>query len=314
METEESTMAWTESDIPDLSGKTAIVTGANSGLGFETARMMAENGATVVMACRDLKKGRKAREKIEDGDESADLRVMELDLASLDSIHSFASRYREGFESLDILVNNAGVMMIPWKTTEFEFEYQFGVNHLGHFALNSKLIDVIKSTEGSRVVSLTSLYHEKAEMDFEKFNSVEHYDRQRAYADSKMADLMFVEELNRRFNRENVDSKAAAAHPGYASTNLQKRAGRGYGGFVGAKLAGLMNRTIGQPAEKGALNTMYAATNPEIEGGELIGPNGWKRMRGYPEVQEPDDRAQDIELRERLWSYSEKALDIKFEV
>lgn len=307
-------MAWTESDIPDLSGKNAVVTGANSGLGFETARMLSENGATVVMACRSIEKGRKAREKIEDEESSVDLRVMELDLASLDSVHSFAMKYMDSFDTLEVLVNNAGVMMIPWRTTEFGFEYQFGVNHLGHFALNAKLMDLVKQTEDSRVVSLTSLYHREAEMDFEKFNSVEHYDRKRAYSDSKMANLMYAKELNRRFENEGIDSRAAAAHPGYAATNLQKRAGRGYGGFVGAQLAGLMNRALGQPAEQGALNTVYAATERSIEGGELVGPDGWKKWRGSPEVQEPDPRANNIELREKLWNYSERQLDIRLDV
>lgn len=307
-------MVFTEASIPDLSAKVAVVTGANSGIGFETARMLAGNGASVVVACRSVEKGREACRRIEDIHSTADLRVMELDLASLDSIHGFAESFREAFDSLHVLVNNAGVMWLPWSQTDFGFEYQFGVNYLGHFYLTSRLIDTLETTDSSGVVNITSVLHEDAEMDLGRLNSRKDYDRKRAYADSKMAQLMFAKELDKRFKDKGIGSKAVAAHPGYADTKLTKKAASSYAGLIGAKFASIWNKLRGQPPEKGALNTLYAATHPDIEGGELVGPDGRKKLQGSPEVQDCDPRAEDAQMRSDLWEFSEEKLGTIFEL
>lgn len=305
-------MDWTEDEIPELKGKTAIITGANSGLGFETAKQLAKNGAKVVMACISEEEGDKAREEIINlGVEEAPV-VMEIDLASTGSIEEFAEKFRSKFDRLDILVNNAGVMMIPWRQTEFGFEYQFGVNFLGHFKLNSELFEVLEKTQNSRVISVTSLFHKRAEMNFEVLNSKEEYDRVRAYADSKMALMIYTLELDEMFKIAGIDSKAVAAHPGYAATDLHKKAGDSFGGELGERMAGFMNRFVAQPPEKGALPILYAATDETLEGGEMVGPGGFKAIRGSPEVQQPDTRALDKQMREKLWSFSEKVMGIDF--
>ena len=303
-------MNWNTADMESLKGKVAVVTGANSGLGFETAKELARKKCEVVMACRDHDKASEARNKIEKELRDPDLRIIELDLADLNSINDFARRFREKYDRLDLMVNNAGVMHLPFKRTEFGFEYQFGVNHLGHFYLNSRLIDMIEETEDSRVVCVSSLLHKKAELEFDELNSEEDYDRKTAYGDSKMANLMHALELDKRFKEKDIDSKAIAVHPGYSDTNLQTRAAGNHLKKAGTKL---MNKVAAQSAEKGALPTLYACA-AELEGGEFIGPDGFKQMRGYPTEVEPDERAEDKELRERLWEFSEDELGISFQI
>lgn len=306
-------MSWTAENMDSLDGKVAVVTGANSGLGFETTKKLAEKGCEVVMACREHDKASEARNEIEKELRDPDLRIIELDLADLNSINDFARRFEEKYDRLDLMVNNAGVMHIPFSRTEFGFEYQFGVNHLGHFYLNSQLIDIIKETEDSRVISISSLLHRSAKLDFEDMNEEESYDKKTAYADSKMANLMYAKELNRKFEEKDVDSKAIAVHPGYSDTNLQMRAAKTTGGKL--KLLGMraMNKVLAQPAEKGALPTLYACSE-DLEGGEFVGPDGFKEMRGNPTVVQPDERAEDEELREKLWKFSEEELGINFSV
>jgi NAD(P)-dependent dehydrogenase (short-subunit alcohol dehydrogenase family) len=265
------------------------------------------------MACRDREKANEARNRLEEELRTPDLRIIELDLADLNSINDFARKFREKYDRLDFMVNNAGVMQIPWKRTDFGFEYQFGVNHLGHFALNAQLIDLIEETEDSRVISVSSLLHRKAEMNFDLLNSEEDYDRSRAYADSKMANLMYARELDKRFKENNIDSKAFSAHPGYSDTNLQINSARKTGGLL--KLAGmkLANKVIAQSPEKGCLPILYGLTE-DLDGEEFIGPSGFKEIRGSPEIVEPDERANDEELRAKLWEFSEEELGIDFSI
>lgn len=306
-------MNWTTEDMDSLDGKVAVVTGANSGLGFHTTKNLAKKGYEVVMACRDHGKASEARYEIEQELRDPDLRIIELDLADLNSINDFARRFKEKYNRLDLMVNNAGVMHIPFRRTEFGFEYQFGVNHLGHFYLNSQFIDMIKETVDSRVISVSSLLHRSAELNFEGMNDEDSYDKKTAYADSKMANLMYAKELNRKFEEKDIDSKAFAVHPGYSDTNLQMRAAKTTGGKL--KLLGMkaMNRAVAQSAEKGALPTLYACTE-SLEGGEFIGPDGFKEMRGSPTIVQPDKRAEDEGLRQKLWKFSEEDLGINFSV
>jgi NAD(P)-dependent dehydrogenase (short-subunit alcohol dehydrogenase family) len=306
-------MPWKKEDMPDLDGKVAVVTGANSGLGYETARALAEKNCEVVLACRNHDKANKARNKIEKEFRDPDLRIIELDLADLSSVNDFARRYREKYDRLDFMVNNAGVMHLPFRRTDFGFEYQFGVNHLGHFYLNSQLMELIEDTEDSRVVCVSSLLHKKAELEFDSLNDRESYNKKTAYADSKMANLLYAKELDSRFKQEEIDSKAVAVHPGYSDTNLQIRAAKTAGGKL--KLAGMkaMNKVVAQSAEKGALPTLHGCT-AELEGGEFIGPDGFKEIRGNPTQVEPDPRAENQELRQELWKFSEEELGINFEV
>ena len=305
-------MSWSRDEIGSLDGKVAIITGANSGIGFEAAKTLADKNAEVILACRSKEKADNARSRIEEVVKDPDLRIIELDLGDLNSIIGFAGRFKEKYDQLDILVNNAGVMMIPFQRTEFGFEYQFGVNHLGHFALTSNLMDLIKKTENSRVVCVSSGLHKSAKLNWVEINKEDSYDKKTAYGDSKMANLMFAKSLDEKFKENNIDSIAVAVHPGYADTNLQIRSAKTTGGRL--KLAGMKtaNKILAQSAEDGAMPTLYGCTS-NLEGGEFIGPSGFMEMRGSPQIVEPDKRAKDKKLREKLWKFSEKQLDMKFE-
>ena len=306
-------MSWTRENIGSIDGKVAVVTGANSGIGFEAAKTLADKGAEVVMACRVKTKADEARSRIEKDVQDPDIRIIELDLADLNSVNNFSRRFNEKYDRLDILVNNAGVMHIPFKRTDFGFEYQFGVNHLGHFVLTSNLMEVLEETENSRVVCVSSALHKKAELDFHSMNEEESYDKGTAYADSKMANLMFAKSLNKRFEKNDIDSIAVAVHPGYAATNLQIKSAKSTGGKL--KVAGFkaLNKVVAQSAEDGAMPTLYGATE-DLDGGEFIGPSGFMEMRGSPKIVEPDERANNEELREELWEFSEEELGMKFEL
>lgn len=305
-------MSWTAEDIPDLEGKVSIVTGANSGIGFATTKLLAENGSKVVMACRNERKAKRAKEQIEAKDDTAELDVMVVDLANRSQIKVFSSNFEEKYERLDIMINNAGVMHTEFKRTDFGFEYQFGVNFLGHFLLNSELVDLIKETGGSRVVSVSSLLHRDAEMNFDKLNSEEEYDRKRAYADSKMAMILYASELQRRFEREEIDSKSVPVHPGFVDTPLHDKAASNMEGKIYPLAYRGAARTMAQSPEKGALPSLYAATAEGVEGGEFIGPGGFREMRGNPTEVEPDGRAEDEELASKLWEYAEKQVETEF--
>ena len=291
----------------------AIITGANSGIGFHATKKLAGKGLEVVMACRNHDKATQARKEIEEELRDPDLRIIELDLADLNSINDFARRFRENYDRLDLMVNNAGVMHLPFRRTEFGFEYQFGVNHLGHFYLNSQLVDLIKETEASRVVTVSSLLHKKGELNFEQLNDEESYDKNLAYGDSKLANLLYAKELDKRFKENEIDSKSIAVHPGYSDTQLQKKSFTESGNKIGLLVGKAMNFALAQSAESGSQPTVYACLQ-ELEGGEFIGPDGFKQMRGKPTEVEPDERANNEELRTRLWDYSEDELGINFEL
>ena len=303
---------WTSKDIPDLDGKKVIVTGANSGLGFEASKMFAEKNAHVVMACRSLEKGKKARKKIERKVGEVSLEVRKIDLASLESIKDFAQEYKANNDSLDVLCNNAGVMAIPRSETKDGFEKQFGINHLGHFALTGHLIDLLLDTEGSSVVTQSSGLHENGDIDFDDLMMEENYDKWDAYAQSKLANVLFGYELDRKL--ENKEVKSVVCHPGYASTDLQYKGPREEGSKIRLGLMKLANTFVAQSARKGALSMMYASTSNDIEGGEYVGPTGLANMRGYPGVQESSDISYDRDVAKALWTRSEDMTGLRFDL
>jgi NAD(P)-dependent dehydrogenase (short-subunit alcohol dehydrogenase family) len=296
---------WTTADIPDLSGKVAIVTGANSGIGYETALELAQKGATVVMACRSLLKAESAANEIRQTNPSGEVVVMKLDLGDLDSVRDFAAAFQARYDRLDLLINNAGIMVPPYGKTAQGFETQIGVNHLGHFALTGLLLDVLLRTSQSRVVTVSSGSHRFGQMDFADL----HWERKTykpnpAYGQSKLANLLFTYELQRKLAAAGRDTIAVAAHPGWTETNLQQHSG----------LASFLNPFFAQPQPMGALPTLRAAVDPSADGGEYYGPAGFMEMRGYPVVVESNEASHNLADARRLWQVSERLTGVTFEL
>ncbi|WP_415378724.1 oxidoreductase [Halosimplex sp. TS25] len=306
---------WTLADAPDLSGKTVVVTGANSGIGYEATGMFAVKGATVVMACRSTDRGDRAANEIRAEITDPDLDVRECDLADLASVESFADSVREDYDELHVLCNNAGVMAIPRSETADGFETQFGVNHLGHFVLTGHLLDRIVETPGeTRVVTQSSGVHERGEIDFADLDHEDAYGKWEAYAQSKLANLLFAYELQRRLDAADIeDTLSAACHPGYADTELQGRGPEQEGSTIKRYAMTALNAVFAQSAEKGALPLIYAATAPEVDGGDYVGPGGLFGMRGYPEKQRSSDASYDRADAERLWTVSTERTGVTYQ-
>jgi NAD(P)-dependent dehydrogenase (short-subunit alcohol dehydrogenase family) len=301
---------WSLTDIPDLTGRTAVVTGANSGIGFRTAVELARRGAEVTLAARDRERGATALGRLRAEVPDAAAALAALDLAGLDSVRAFAEAYQP--DGLDLLVNNAGVMAVPLRLTPDGFESQFGTNHLGHFALTGLLLPRLLARPGARVVTVTSSVHRRGSLDFGNLDAERGYRKWPAYAQSKLANLLFTFELQRRADAAGADLAAVAAHPGYATTNLQIAGPRLAGSRVNEAGARLLNRVLGQSAAGGALPLLRAATDPAVRGGEVFGPGGFQQMRGAP-VQVPvSRRARDRELAERLWTVSEEKTGVRY--
>ena len=294
---------WTAQDIPDQTGRVAVVTGANSGIGFETAKALAARNTTVVMACRNLDKAHNAARDIRQEVPDARLEILELDLADLNQVHDFADAFKEKYDRLDLLINNAGVMVPPYDQTADGFELQFGANHLGHFALTGRLLDTVLRAEGSRVVNVSSTAHRMGKMDFDNLQAEKGYKPWEAYGRSKLANLLFTFELQRRFNAVGSDTIAVAAHPGGTKTNLQ--------GNMSAPFRSVLN-LIMQEAEMGALPTLYAATAPDVTGGDYYGPGGFQEIRGHPIKVDSTPAAKDVGVAQQLWVESEKLTKVKF--
>jgi NAD(P)-dependent dehydrogenase (short-subunit alcohol dehydrogenase family) len=297
-------MSWSTADIPDLSGRTAVVTGANGGLGFETSRALAARGAHVVLACRDLLKGGVASEHIAKEHPSASVELAELDLSSLASIRSFAEGFASRHAQLHILCNNAGVMALPYRQTADGFEMQLGTNHLGHFALTGLLLPRLLATGGARVVTVSSTMHRIGRIRFDDLHGAHRYRKWRAYGQSKLANLLFTYELAHRAARKGAGLVAAAAHPGYAATNLQFAGPRMEGSTLMERLSGWGNRLIAQ---------LYAATAPDVRGGEYFGPDGFAELRGRPKRVGSSQRSHDREVAERLWRASEELTNVRYD-
>jgi NAD(P)-dependent dehydrogenase (short-subunit alcohol dehydrogenase family) len=306
---------WTEADVPVQRGRTAVITGANTGLGFETARVLAARGAQVVLACRDLGQAKEAAVRIlsgsrpPDGVAPADVHAVRLDLASLASVREAAEEIGAAYGPVDLLVNNAGVMMTPYQRTADGFELQLGVNHLGHFALTGLLLGPMLGREGSRVVTVSSNAHKPGRIGFDDLQSQRRYRRMAAYSQSKLANLMFTYELQRRLEAARARTQALAAHPGKARTELI----RYLPGWLRLEDL-LVEQPLGQSAAMGALATLRAAADPAARGGEYYGPSGWGELRGYPRLVGSSERARDVEAQQRLWRESERLTGVGYPV
>ncbi|OXY94051.1 oxidoreductase [Streptomyces diastatochromogenes] len=302
-------MGWTAQDIPDQTGRVAVVTGANSGLGYVTARELARKGARVVLACRSEGRGRVARERLVVEVPGAEVEVERLDLGDLASVRDFAERVP--YERIDLLVNNAGVMAPPYGTTADGFETQFGVNHLGHFALTGLLLPALLATPGARVVTVSSMMHALANIDLHDLNSGRKYRRWTAYARSKTANLLFTHELARRLAAHDTGLVAAAAHPGYAATNLQTAGPRAEGRRGAERAMEIGNRVFAQPAEAGALPTLYAATADEVRPDSFFGPS-FAMWRGAPAPSWRAPWTLNDQAADRLWDASVRLTGVDF--
>jgi NAD(P)-dependent dehydrogenase (short-subunit alcohol dehydrogenase family) len=299
---------WTEADVPGQSGRTAVVTGANSGIGFEAARVLAQHGAAVVLACRDAARAADAAARITGGAPGAAVTVVVLDLASIASIRAAAQEIGARHERLDLLINNAGVMMTPYATTADGFEVQFGTNHLGHFALTGLLLSRLLPVAGSRVVTVASNAHRAGRISVDDLAAPRRYRRTAAYAQSKLANLLFTYELQRRLAAAGAPTAALAAHPGTAITELTRHLlpqvlQAGYRTFGGI---------IAQNAAMGALPTLRAATDPGARGGDYYGPGGWLQSKGYPRRVGSSARSRDEQVQRRLWQESERLTGVSF--
>lgn len=302
---------WAVEDLPDLSGRVAVVTGGNSGLGLETARALSGRGAHVVIACRSPEKGEDAALDIRGSGTKGPVEVMPLDLANLASVRAFADAFRARYARLDALCNNAGVMALPRRTTADGFEMQIGTNHLGHFALTALLFDVLRATPGARVVNVSSTMHRIGRMNFDDLHGERRYAKWPAYGQSKLANLLFTFELARRCARAGIDLTCAAAHPGYAATNLQAAGPRMEGSAWMERITGLGNRLLAQTAAMGALPTIYAAADPSVRSGEYFGPSGPGEMWGPPRRVGCSRRAQDATDAARLFELSEALTGVR---
>src|SRR5262245_14271652 len=302
------TARWTSGDVPGQQGRLAVVTGANTGLGFETARVLAARGASVVLAVRDADKGKAAAARIATTAPGATVTVQPLDLASLESIRAAAAELRARHPAIDLLINNAGVMFTPQQTTRDGFELQFGTNHLGHFALTGLLLEQMLPVPGSRVVTLSSLAHRlRARINFDDLQSERSYRRAAAYSQSKLANLMFTYELHRRLSgaATTTTTVAVAAHPGLAATELTRHS---------SAIAAFANALISQTAAMGAPPTLRAATDPGVAGGQYYGPGRLLGTRGYPELAASSGQSRDTAIQRRLWTVSEELTGVTFPV
>jgi len=299
---------WTAADVPDQTGRVAIVTGANSGLGLDTATVLADKGAHVVLAVRNLDKGNQAADRIRAKNANAVVSLQELDLTSLDSVRKAADQLRADYPRIDLLINNAGVMYVPTReTTKDGYEMQFGTNHLGHFALTGQLLDNLLPVEGSRVVTVSSVGHRiLARIHFDDLQLERRYNRVESYGQSKLANLLFTYELQRRLAAKGTPTIAAAAHPGVADTELMRH--------LPAAIPDFLWRPFSQPAARGALPILRAATDPKVEGGQYYGPDGIGEIQGHPKLVKSSAQSHNEDIQRRLWAVSEELTGVTFPV
>ncbi|MEU6847196.1 oxidoreductase [Streptomyces sp. NPDC046716] len=299
---------WTDDRMSDQSGRTAVVTGANSGVGLATARALARHGARVVLAVRDADRGRRAAAGITAEFPAARLDVRHLDLADLDSVRAFAEGMRAGRQRVDLLVNNAGVMAPPRTLGAQGHELQFATNHLGHFALTGLLLDLLAGGDDSRVVTVSSPNHRQARIAFDDLDGERAYSPMGHYGQSKLANAVFGLHLHRLLGRTDSPVRSVLAHPGYVATNLQKGTP-----VAGVRLLyGRLLAPLAQGPADGALSVLYAATEPGVRGGEFIAPGGRGELRGAPVRVEPAPRAADAATGRRLWEVSERLTGVRF--
>lgn len=301
---------WTFENIPDLSGKVIIVTGGNSGLGYESVKAFAKNGAEVILASRSPEKAEEAKNEISRENPKGKIQVMFLDLADLETVRRFAEEFTKRYKRLDVLLNNAGIMMSPYFKTIDGFEGQLGINHLGHFALTGLLFDLLDKTPGSRVVNVSSAAHRQGTMDFSNlmFNDGQGYSSMKAYGRSKLSNLLFTYELQRKLEAAGKGTIAVAAHPGIAMTNL----GRYMEKKIIVKILYPLFKWMAQDQSMGALPQIRAAVDPTVKGGQYYGPGGKKERKGYPEVVPSNEASHDRGDAKKLWEESERLTGVKF--
>jgi len=293
---------WDSTNVPEQKGRVVIVTGSSSGIGYETARVLAEKKAIVIIAVRNQSKGDEAVEKIKAENPGADVNVMLLDLADLKSVKDFSVRYHEKYAKLDLLINNAGVMIPPYSKTSDGFELQFGTNHLGHFALTGQLLDLIQKTPGSRIVNVSSAAHKNGNINFDDLNwEKRKYRAWNAYGDSKIANLYFTSYLTDNLKGDSNKPIVASAHPGWTATELQRNSG-----FVRT-----LNNFFAQDITMGALPTLYAALGEDVKSGDYYGPSGFMEMKGYAKKVRANALAKDKNIAEKLWKVSENLTGVK---
>lgn len=298
---------WTKKNIPDLNEKVFIITGANSGVGYESSLALAEKGATVIMACRNLERAQRSLDAIKQAAPSADLDLMELDLASLKSIRAFTNSFESKYDKLDVLINNGGPIIASRNLTEDGFESHFGINHLGHFALTGLLLNTLVNTPSSRVVTVSSRMHVDGKIEWDDLMGERSYDRMAAYRQSKLAQMLFAIEFNRRLNAKGLSTMSVAAHPGLAKTRW---ADNNLSGFM--KIMGkIMSATSYQSAAMGALPPLYAGTDPNVKTGSYYGPEN--DTKGFPVEVQASDSAHNETDAKRLWELSEKLTGVKYE-
>ena len=301
---------WTTDNMPELTGKVIVVTGANSGLGFESAKEFARKGSRTILACRDMEKAQAALDQLQAEIPHAQAEIMPLDLASLNSIHRLGDEFETKYDRLDVLVNNAGIMMAPYGTTEDGFERQLGINHLGHFALTGLLSDLLLRTPGSRVVTVSSMGHYLGSVDFDNlmYKDGNGYSPAGAYGRSKLANLLFTYELQRRYKAIGADAIAVAAHPGSANTNLSRYLyDRWY-----LKPFRFVEPLIAQSAAMGALPILRAAADSRVEGGQYFGPSGFLEQKGHPVVVQSNSASHDEAVARQLWEVSEELTGVRY--
>lgn len=301
---------WELSHMPDLSGKVVVVTGGNTGIGLQSAMAFAGKGAETILACRNEAKGHRAVAQIRKSYAAARVSCMHLDLGNLKSIRRFADSFRASFSQLDILLNNAGVILNPYRTTDDGFESQMGINHLGHFALTGLLMDLISKTEGSRVVNVSSKIHRLGRMDFKdlQYDCGKGYSRIGAYSRSKLANLLFTYELDRKFRKANIDARAVAVHPGYSYTDFGRARFFKALRYVFYPLV----IAITQNSEKGALPSLRAAVDPDVKGGDFLGPGGRFQIKGNPVKITSNGASHNREHALLLWELSEELTGVRY--
>ena len=292
---------WSLNEVPSQSGKVAIVTGANSGIGYEVTLGLIKTGFEVIMACRNLQKAEEAKVKILHQYPKANINLMRVDTSSLNEVKKFVEQFKNRYQNLHLLVNNAGIMMSPHKVSEDGYENQLATNYIGHFALTGLLLPILTNTSGSRIISLSSLSYKWSEIIFDDFNFKKGYSKTKAYGQSKRACLMFAFELQRRLSAAGYDTLSIAAHPGLSKTNLDQ--------YYPALIRPLGNLFL-QPAAKGALPILFASLDKDLKGGEFIGPDGFQQMRGYPTKVDADEYSKNKEVAIRLWSESKKMTNV----
>jgi len=307
-----ATVNWTKDNILSQQGKTILITGATSGIGLEATKVLSEKGAKIILPVRNLEKGKRAEQEIKQRFNSADIELMELDISDFDSVRQFADEFTKKYSKLDLLLNNAGIMWTPERETSKQGqELQFATNHLGHFLLTGLILPLLKVTPNSRVVNQSSILHKKTQgqnfeptIYFDDLNFSKNFDTKKAYAQSKLANLLFTYELDRRLKQAGINVIATASHPGYTATNLQKDAG-----FI----MKIMNVLMTQKVNMGALPILRASTEPNLKGGEFFGPTKMNELKGYPELVQSSETSYDKNLAKKLWEVSEKLTLIKYE-